>query len=56
MHAAFEQLRRYRNGREETREAGLREGEAFWNEVDKVLPDYGERKEWLRRNGAGLDL
>ncbi len=27
MHAAFEQLLRYRNGREETRSAGLREGE-----------------------------
>jgi len=30
--------------------------EAFWNEVDKVIPDYGERKEWLRVNGAGMDL
>jgi len=20
----------------------------FWNEVDKALPDYRERKEWLR--------
>ena len=30
--------------------------EAFWNEVDKVMPDYGERKEWLRVNGAGMDL
>ncbi|HJX18001.1 MAG TPA: M48 family metallopeptidase, partial [Acidiferrobacterales bacterium] len=30
--------------------------DAFWNEVDKVLPDYRERKEWLRRNGAGMDL
>lgn len=29
---------------------------AFWNEVDKVLPDYRERKEWLRKNGAGLDV
>jgi len=28
----------------------------FWNEVDKVIPDYRERKEWLRRNGAGLDV
>jgi len=26
--------------------------DAFWNEVDKVLPDYRERKEWLRKNGA----
>jgi hypothetical protein len=30
--------------------------DAFWNEVDKVMPDYQERKEWLRRHGAGLDL
>lgn len=30
--------------------------DAFWNEVDKVLPDYRERKEWLRIHGAKLDL
>lgn len=30
--------------------------DAFWNEVDKVIPDYLERKEWLRKNGAGLDV
>lgn len=30
--------------------------DAFWNEVDKVLPAYRERKEWLRRHGAGLDI
>lgn len=30
--------------------------EAFWNEVDKVLPDYRDRKEWLRIRGAELDL
>lgn len=30
--------------------------EAFWNEVDKVMPAYRERKEWLKRNGAGLDV
>jgi len=30
--------------------------EAFWNEVDKVMPDYQDRKEWLRQNGAGMDL
>ncbi len=28
---------------------------AFWNEVDRVLPTYRERKEWLRKQGAGLD-
>lgn len=30
--------------------------EAFWNEVDKLIPEYRERKEWLRCNGASLDL
>jgi predicted metal-dependent hydrolase len=30
--------------------------DAFWNEVDKVLPSWRERKEWLRRWGASLDL
>ena len=30
--------------------------EAFWNEVDKVLPDYLQRKNWLRSYGAGLDI
>lgn len=30
--------------------------DVFWNEVDKVMPDYRERKEWLKLNGASLDL
>ena len=30
--------------------------DAFWNEVDKVMPDCQERKTWLKRHGAGLDL
>lgn len=30
--------------------------DAFWNEVDKIIPDYRERKQWLRVNGAGMDL
>jgi hypothetical protein len=30
--------------------------DAFWNEVDKVLPDHQDRKEWLRTRGATLDL
>jgi predicted metal-dependent hydrolase len=30
--------------------------QAFWNEIDKVMPDYHERKEWLRKNGAAMDL
>jgi predicted metal-dependent hydrolase len=29
---------------------------AFWNEVDKVMPDYHERKTWLRIHGASLVL
>ena len=29
---------------------------AFWNVVDKVLPDYRERSQWLKVNGAGLVL
>lgn len=30
--------------------------DGFWNEVDKVLPRYRERKEWLRVNGAAMDI
>lgn len=30
--------------------------DAFWNEVDKVIPDYLERKSWLRKHGAALDI
>lgn len=30
--------------------------EMYWNEVDKVMPDFAERKEWLKKNGASLDL
>jgi len=30
--------------------------DAFWNEVDKLMPDFQERKEWLRKNGAGFDI
>ena len=29
---------------------------AFWNEVDKILPAYREQKEWLRINGANLEV
>lgn len=28
----------------------------FWNEVDKVLSNYRERKAWLRKYGANLDI
>lgn len=30
--------------------------ESFWNEVDKILPDYRRHVSWLRRNGAGMSL
>lgn len=30
--------------------------DAFWNEVDKVLPDFRKRHEWLKLNGASLDI
>lgn len=30
--------------------------EAFWNELDKVMPDYLQRKSWLNIHGAGMDL
>lgn len=28
----------------------------FWNTVDKVIPDYLKRKQWLRDKGASLDI
>jgi predicted metal-dependent hydrolase len=28
----------------------------FWNELDKVMPDYQQRKSWLKIHGAGMDL
>lgn len=30
--------------------------DAFWNVVDKIIPDYRKRIEWLRVNGASLDI
>ena len=29
---------------------------AFWNVVDQVMPDFQDRKNWLRDHGAGMDL
>lgn len=26
----------------------------FWNEVEKVLPDYRERRKWLKENGGKI--
>lgn len=28
----------------------------FWNEIDKVFPDYQEEVLWLKRHGASMDL
>lgn len=28
----------------------------FWNELDKVLPNYAESMKWLKYNGAGMSL
>ncbi len=28
----------------------------FWGQVEKILPDYGARRGWLRRNGHTLSL
>jgi len=33
-----------------------RHNSAFWNEVDKVMPEYHLRREWLKVNGAGMEL
>jgi predicted metal-dependent hydrolase len=29
---------------------------AFWNELNKVMTDYMERKDWLKNHDVGLDL
>lgn len=29
---------------------------AFWNELDKVMPNYEKQIHWLKINGAGMDL
>lgn len=29
---------------------------AFWNEVDKIMPNYEKQMQWLKMNGAGMDL
>ncbi|MDB6170822.1 MAG: hypothetical protein JWL59_133 [Chthoniobacteraceae bacterium] len=30
--------------------------DAFWNELDKVMPSFAERKQWLKKHGAGLTV
>ena len=29
---------------------------SFWNEIDKVMPSYEKQVQWLKINGAGMDL
>lgn len=29
---------------------------AFWNELDKKMPDYRERENWLKQNGVKMSL
>ena len=29
---------------------------AFWNELDKIIPSYNKQINWLKINGAGMDL
>lgn len=29
---------------------------AFWNEIDKMIPEYQKHIEWLRINGAAMDI
>ena len=28
----------------------------FWNEVDKLMPDYRKHENWLKNNGVKMDL
>nr|WP_254796298.1 M48 family metallopeptidase [Moritella viscosa] len=28
----------------------------FWKEVERVMPDYQECKEWFKTNGHGLKI
>ncbi len=32
----------------------LNHSAAFWAEVERVLPDYKERRKWLKQNGSAL--
>ena len=32
----------------------MNHSQQFWGEVEKVLPDYRERKCWLKDNGGAL--
>ena len=57
LYAAYEQLLRYRNGREETRRAGLREGEPRLFHTNLILiRTCGETAEMPPNNRAGISI
>jgi len=33
-----------------------RHTQQFWNEVDKIIPNYQKHVDWLKRYRAGMDL
>ncbi len=34
----------------------LNHTKSFWNEIDKIIPNYDKQINWLKLNGAGMDL
>jgi len=28
----------------------------FWNELDKIMPDYREQEKWLKQNGVKMSI
>ena len=32
----------------------LNHSSSFWSEVERILPDYKERRKWLKKNGSAL--
>jgi len=34
----------------------LNHSRRFWGQVEEIIPDYKEHREWLRENGAEMDL
>jgi predicted metal-dependent hydrolase len=33
-----------------------RHTKGFWNEIDKIIPEYQKHIEWLKINGASMDI
>jgi predicted metal-dependent hydrolase len=34
----------------------LNHSREFWNDLDKLIPNYQRHIDWLREHGAGMDL